>query len=312
MAIVDDKTQYCLPFIENCLAAHRNRYPDADPARCPPFFLGVNGIQGAGKTTFVNALRSRLSSAPFNCNAVSFSLDDLYLTHAAQSALAAEHPSNPLLQHRGQPGTHDIPLANHIIRKLKATEPVKIPVYDKSAFDGEGDRADENTWTAVNDDADHIANVVIVEGWCLGFRQRPDEEIEREWRDAVRLRNEGGYHGRLGYMKLEDVLAINQALGAYAVFTDNLDALIHIDAADLHFVYDWREEQEAGLRALTGKGMTKEKVKAFVDGYYPSYELYTTNLRKGVFPKADSDTNEPRQLRLVVGKDRKVQNHYLI
>lgn len=37
---------------------------------------------------------------------------------------------------------------------------------------------------------------------------------------------------------------------------------------------------------------------------YPSYELYTENLRKGVF--APTEENKGRQLRLVVDKDRKV------
>ncbi|KAI5288675.1 hypothetical protein KEM54_005019 [Ascosphaera aggregata] len=95
----------------------------------------------------------------------------------------------------------------------------------------------------------------------------------------------------------------------------NLDALIHIDAADTHFVYDWRQEQEANLRAVTGRGMSEEKVKAFVDGYYPSYELYTNSLRKGIF-NDENDKNEHkgqrRQLRLLIGKDRKVLNHYVI
>ena len=35
---------------------------------------------------------------------------------------------------------------------------------------------------------------------------------------------------------------------------------------------------------------------------YPSYELYTDFLRAGIFPKG-----EPRQLRLVLGKNREVK-----
>lgn len=102
---------------------------------------------------------------------------------------------------------------------------MKVPVYDKSAFDGEGDRTDESDWVTVNDDENNKVRVVIVEGWCLGFRQRPDHEIEREWRRAVGLRDEGGYNGRLGYTKLEDVLAINHALSAYDVFTEYVSLL---------------------------------------------------------------------------------------
>ena len=40
---------------------------------------------------------------------------------------------------------------------------------------------------------------------------------------------------------------------------------------------------------------------------YPSYELFTDSLREGVFRGADASG---RQLRLVVGTDRKVQEVY--
>ena len=38
------------------------------------------------------------------------------------------------------------------------------------------------------------------------------------------------------------------------------------DAEDTHYVYPWRLESEAGLRAARGKGMTDEQVIKFVDG----------------------------------------------
>ena len=47
--------------------------------------------------------------------------------------------------------------------------------------------------------------------------------------------------------------------------------------------------------------MTDEQVRHFVDGYYPAYELFTETLRAGVFGE-----DKGRQLRLVVGPDRKV------
>lgn len=47
----DDKSQHCIPFLLEHLKAHQARHgnnPDA-----PPFFLGLNGVQGAGKTVLV-------------------------------------------------------------------------------------------------------------------------------------------------------------------------------------------------------------------------------------------------------------------
>jgi Predicted kinase len=44
--------------------------------------------------------------------------------------------------------------------------------------------------------------------------------------------------------------------------TDNFAS----DAQNLRFVYEWRQEQERGLRATKGSGMTEEQVNHFVDG----------------------------------------------
>jgi D-glycerate 3-kinase len=38
--------------------------------------------------------------------------------------------------------------------------------YDKSAFQGKGDRADESTWPSVEGPLD----LVLFEGWMLGFK----------------------------------------------------------------------------------------------------------------------------------------------
>jgi D-glycerate 3-kinase len=41
---------------------------------------------------------------------------------------------------------------------------------------------------------------------------------------------------------------------------------ISSDAEDTRFVYAWRQEQEAALRAAKGTGMTDEQVVGFVNG----------------------------------------------
>jgi D-glycerate 3-kinase len=52
----DDKSEHCIPFILECLQAHRSQYAgqhDNGRTSLPPLILGVNGIQGSGKTTLV-------------------------------------------------------------------------------------------------------------------------------------------------------------------------------------------------------------------------------------------------------------------
>lgn len=73
------------------------------------------------------------------------------------------------------------------------------------------------------------------------------------------------------------------------------------------YVYDWRLQSEAGLRAQRGTGMTDEQVIHFVNGYMPAYELFEDTLRSGIYGDAKG-----KQLRIVLGKDRKVVHSEII
>lgn len=311
--IIDDKSQYCIPFLLERLKQHQTRY--ANDPNAPPFFLGLNGVQGVGKTVLVSTLQQTLRSPPYSLPTVTLSLDDIYLTHADQVALANAHPENPLVQHRGQPSTHDLSLGQKVFDSLRNNQPTAIPQYDKSAFSGQGDRVPEAQWHVVNNEGDEKIKAVIFEGWCVGFRPLDDDVLKAKWEDAVRQKEDKASHydGRLGHVKLEDVRAINDALKEYDGLTNNLDAFIHIDAQNTHFVYDWRQEQERTLIAAKGTGMTEEQVNHFVDGYYPSYELFTDTLRDGIFrprrssPHVQAEVWQNKQLRLIVDKNRRVQ-----
>lgn len=50
--IVDDKSEHCIPFILERLKLHKQEHEKRGKP-VPPFFLGLNGVQGAGKTTLV-------------------------------------------------------------------------------------------------------------------------------------------------------------------------------------------------------------------------------------------------------------------
>ena len=95
--VIDDKSPICIPFILERLKAHQAR----DPAR--PFIIGLNGVQGVGKTTLVKALAEMLDDRE-GLKTLVVSIDDFYLKHADQLALAAAHPDNALVQNRGEPG----------------------------------------------------------------------------------------------------------------------------------------------------------------------------------------------------------------
>lgn len=99
--VVDDKSPICIPFILSRIRASREQNAGQGVAR--PFIIGLNGVQGVGKTTLVRALAQTLQERE-GLETVVVSIDDFYLAHADQLALAAAHPDNALVQYRGEPG----------------------------------------------------------------------------------------------------------------------------------------------------------------------------------------------------------------
>jgi D-glycerate 3-kinase len=151
-----------------------------------------------------------------------FSIDDLYLPHEEQEALARSQSNNPLVQHRGQPSTHDVKLGIKTfaaITNRKAN--IRVPSYDKSAFTGAGDRLPTSKWEVCNRNDEPPVEVVIFEGWCVGFRALSDAEVERKWEAAVQDFEARGdaYEGRLGRLQLDSVLFVNNKLRDYDELT---------------------------------------------------------------------------------------------
>jgi D-glycerate 3-kinase len=297
----DDKSPICIPFILSHLENHLNentaQNPTSTAKQARPFIIGLNGIQGVGKTTLVKALAETLQDGE-GLRTLVCSIDDLYLSHADQLRLAELHPDNKLVQHRGEPGTHDMRLASQLFDALCVGAPTRVPQYDKSAYAGHGDRVPESEWDEVNRPGELPTQIIIFEGWCVGFRAVDEDEVEQRWKAPSRT---------LQAHKLEHLLFVNEKLRGYDVITDLFDAFIHIDAEDTEYVYEWRIQQEAALRLQKGAGMTDEQILTFVDGYYPAYELFSDGVRRGIFPD-----QQGRQLRLIVGKDRKVKESIII
>ncbi len=168
----------------------------------------------------MSIIQQTLESPPHDLPTVVFSLDDLYLTHADQIDLAKKHSDNPLLQHRGQPSTHDIPLARSVFSSLRQNAPTRIPQYNKAAFSGQGDRQPQDQWLKVNFKGQKTVKVVIFEGWCVGFRSLSEHDLKQKWEHAVMAREAGGCIGRLGFNTLESVATINAALREYDQITE--------------------------------------------------------------------------------------------
>ncbi len=219
-----------------------------------PLIFGLNGPQGSGKTTATAAAVALLRNQN-SLHGITVSIDDFYLTRAEQMLLAQRHPQNPYLQQRGYPGTHDISLGCETLSKLKAIndvpEPVALPRYDKSAHDGEGDRLPHSEWPIVTTPLDFV----ILEGWCLGFTPVPENQISEK-----------------------SLTEINQLLRAYAKWHVYFDAFIQLKASDIRYTIDWRIEAEQKMRAQGKAGMSDERIRAYIEKFMPSYDLFSPGL----------------------------------
>jgi D-glycerate 3-kinase len=215
-----------------------------------PYFLGISGPQGSGKSTLAEALA--FAFPKIQIRTVTFSADDFYLTRNEQIAVANQYPDNPLFSVRGFAGTHDVDLGARTLASLAAGQPTKIPKYDKSAHDGKGDRAPESEWRSIEGPID----LVIFEGWFLGFHPRPEKQLDHELRVP------------------------NEKLAAYAAWTNTLDAFVLLQASDLDFIVKWRVDSEAQRRKKGEKTLSEAGARAYIERFISVYREYVPELAK--------------------------------
>eukprot|EP00200_Dunaliella_tertiolecta_P002230 CAMPEP_0202351190 /NCGR_PEP_ID=MMETSP1126-20121109/7943_1 /ASSEMBLY_ACC=CAM_ASM_000457 /TAXON_ID=3047 /ORGANISM="Dunaliella tertiolecta, Strain CCMP1320" /LENGTH=376 /DNA_ID=CAMNT_0048943275 /DNA_START=154 /DNA_END=1284 /DNA_ORIENTATION=- len=218
--------------------------------------VGISAPQGCGKSTLVEQLQALLISNGHN--AANVSIDDFYLRFQDQSKLAAEHSSNPLLQYRGNAGTHDLELGAQTLQRLRdlhsPSDSASVPRYDKSANGGRGDRADPSTWPKVNGPVD----IVLFEGWMSGFSPLPEEEVKKVDPSLV---------------------GVNAFLKAYRhVWDEMVDSWLVIQIGDPQWVFKWRLQAEEGMRASGKPGMSDDQIADFVARFMPAYKAYLPQL----------------------------------
>jgi len=206
-----------------------------------PFFVGVNGCQGSGKSTLSAYIAQYLSSTT-SLNVVVMSLDDFYLCKKERNKLAKK--IHPLFKKRGVPGTHNTQLLKRVISQLKEKKSaISIPKFNKATDEPYA----ETNWQFIERPAD----IIILEGWCWGVPAQektqlnePINSLEKQkdskriWRSYVNQQLEKHY----------------QPL--YQLF----DYWIALQAPSFDYVYRWRLEQEQKLALkLKSTGKTAEQ-----------------------------------------------------
>jgi D-glycerate 3-kinase len=234
-------------------------------------FIGINAPQGGGKTTLTNYLVQLFAWT--GKKAVTLSIDDFYLTREGQISIADANPDNRYLQQRGYPGTHDIQLGIETLGKLKTernTQTLLLPRYDKSRHSGKGDRADKSQWHEVSLPVD----IVLVEGWMLGFQKLPPERIQNR-----------------------HLSQINSLLVEYQAWHRFLDDFVYLYPENPGYVIAWRSEAEARMKARGLPGMTSSEVRNYAEMFLPAYELYGPVLTDQLLPGVSS-------IKIEIGKNR--------
>lgn len=195
------------------------------------------------------------------------------------------------MEYRGNPGTHDISLLNEVLEKLALKEGiVSIPNYDKLLNQGKGERRPIKDWSQVNLPID----LVIVEGWMLGFEALEESKLSRihsqsAEEDKVLLSQLGAQYSKPYFRQhsIDSLSFINCELKKYSNLFNKLDLMIVLKGSKLDDVFTWREQQEfQALKSISGKhersmGLKSEEIKRFVERFIPSYELFLPKLYEG-------------------------------
>uniref|UniRef100_K7M3W6 Phosphoribulokinase/uridine kinase domain-containing protein n=1 Tax=Glycine max TaxID=3847 RepID=K7M3W6_SOYBN len=221
---------------EQQITEHQSKFKDGEDI--PPLVIGFSAPQGCGKTTLVFALDYLFEV--IGRKSATVSIDDFYLMAEGQNKLREANPGNALLELRGNAGSHDLAFSVETLTALtKLTREgmkLKLPRYDKSAFNGRGDRADPSTWSEV----EGPLTVVLFEGWMLGFKPLPV--------DAVKVVDP----------QLETV---NKNLEAYYDAWDKyIKSWIVIKIKNPNCVFQWRLQAEIAMREAGKPGMTDDEV----------------------------------------------------
>lgn len=235
--------------------------------RC--WIVGVCGTQASGKSTLC-AVVARLLAGQ-GLRAAVISIDDLYLTHQQRQGLARD--VHPLLATRGVPGTHDTALGERLLDELACGDSVRLPRFDKAR----DTRRPPDDWEAFEGPAD----VVLLEGWCVGARPQDTAALAEPVNALERDEDRDGRWRRW----VNDQLA-----GPYRALFGRLDRLVMLQAPGFEAVLGWRREQEDKLRmrlAAQGGDLSRTMDEAALVRFIAHYERLTRHILAEMPARAD-------------------------
>jgi len=252
-----------------------------------PFFVGLAGGQGTGKTTISSLIRIILTKY-FKLSVFRISIDDFYKTRKERISLSKR--VHPLLLTRGAPGTHDIDMILNFFKKTKSRKfkRLKLPTFNK-AID---DRFNKKKWY----DLKKRPDVIIFEGWCVGARSEKNTTLKKTINLMEKTRDQKQIWRKF----------VNQQLKSnYKNLYSQLNCLVYLKAKNFSLLQKWRLKQERKLW-VNSKVKSKIMSKGDVLNFMQTYQRITQNMFK-YMPKYASiilNLNSNHQIKTAVYKSR--------
>ncbi len=226
-----------------------------------PYFVGLAGGQGTGKTTISSLIRIILIKY-FKLNVFRISIDDFYKTRKERIRLSKR--VHPMLLTRGVPGTHDINMILSFFKKVKSKKfkRLKLPNFDKAT----DDRFDKKKWYSLKNKPD----VIIFEGWCVGAKSENNIDLKKSINSMEKTMDQ---------KKIWRRYVNNQLKSKYKNLYKQLNCLIFLKAKNFSLLQKWRLKQE---RKLSVKSKIRSNLKIMsskdVLNFMQTYQRITQNM----------------------------------
>ena len=226
-----------------------------------PYFVGLAGGQGTGKTTTSSLIKIILSKY-FKLNVFRISIDDFYKTRKERISLSKR--VHPMLLTRGVPGTHDINMMLNFFKNVKSRKfkRLKLPTFNK-AID---DRFNKKKWY----DLKKRPDVIIFEGWCVGAKSEKRNTLEKTINSMEKTKDQ---------KQIWRKFVNDQLKTKYRKLYSQLNCLIYLKAKDFSLLQKWRLKQERKLWIKSKKNSnSKIMSKADVLSFMQTYQRITQNM----------------------------------
>ena len=254
-----------------------------------PYFVGLAGGQGTGKTTISSLIRIILIKY-FKLNVFRISIDDFYKTRKERISLSKK--VHPMLLTRGVPGTHDINMILSFFKKVKSKKfkRLKLPTFNKAV----DDRFSKKKWY----DLKKRPDVIIFEGWCVGAKSENNITLKKTINSMEKAKDQK----HIWRKHVND-----QLKSKYKTLYSQLNCLIYLRAKNFSLLQKWRLKQE---RKLWIKSKIKSNLKIMSRGdvinFMQTYQRITQNMFK-YMPKYASiifNLNSNHQIKSAVYKKK--------